>query len=190
VNAGFLGSEHWTQDPEIGGGRILGEVCHFIDLLTFVAGSLPVRVETRALANNGRYSDDNLTLQLGFANGSAGAITYAANGDKSYSKERLEVFGAGKVGVLQDFRHLELSRDGRNQTERSRLKQDKGHRACWEAFLGAVKNGTPSLVPFEETIAVSLTTLLALQSRNLGEPRDVDTASFISDAHSEGSPQH
>ena len=89
VNAGFLKADHWTQDPAEG-GRILGEVCHFVDFLTYIAGALPVRVQTHALASNGQYSDDNLTIQLEFANGSQGTITYAANGDKAYCKERVE----------------------------------------------------------------------------------------------------
>jgi len=96
-----------------------------VDFLTYIAGAWPVRVQTHALANGGLYSDDNLTIQLEFANGSQGTITYVANGDKGYSKERVEVFGGGAVGVLDDFRELELCRGGRTRSERSRLKQDK-----------------------------------------------------------------
>ena len=161
VNAGFLDAAHWTQDPEIGGGRILGEVCHFIDFLTFLAGAWPVRVQAHALATNALYRDDNLTMHLEFANGSQGTITYVANGDKAYSKERIEVFGGGGVGVVEDFRTLELSRGGRKQSERARLSQDKGHRAEWEAFLQALKSGGPAPIPFEEIVAVTLATLRA-----------------------------
>jgi len=187
VNAGFLDPDHWTQDPEVGGGRILGEVCHFIDFLTFLAGAWPVRVQTHALANNGLYSDDNLTIQMEFANGSQGTITYAANGDKAFSKERVEVFGGGGVGVLEDFRELELSRGGRKQTERTRLSQDKGHRAEWEAFLKVIKSGGLAPIPFEEIVVVSLATLRALHSRRLGEPAAMDTAEFLAAARSQGS---
>ncbi len=187
INAGFLDAKHWTQDPEEGGGRILGEVCHFIDFLTFVAGSWPVRVQTHALANYGLYSDDNLTIQLEFASGSQGTITYVANGDKAYSKERVEVFGGGGVGVLEDFRELELSLGGRKQTERSRLRQDKGHRAEWAAFAKALQSGSPAPIPFAEIIAVSLATLRALHSRRLGEPVAIDTHQFLAELHSQGS---
>jgi predicted dehydrogenase len=183
VNAGFLKADHWTQDPAEG-GRILGEVCHFVDFLTFMAGAWPVRVQTHALANNGQYSDDNLTLQLEFANGSQGTITYAANGDKAYSKERVEVFGGGAIGVLEDFRELELSRGGRKQSERSRLHQDKGHRAEWEAFAAALREGGPAPIAFGEIVAVSLTTLRALASRRVGEPMPVDTDAFLAAARS------
>ena len=187
VNAGFLEPSHWTQDPEIGGGRILGEVCHFVDFLTFIAGTWPVRVHTHTLSNNGRYCDDNVTVQLEFANGSRGTITYAASGDKAYSKERVEVFGGGGVGVLEDFRTLELSRGGRKQTERSRVQQDKGHRAEWTVFLQALRAGAPSPIPFDEIIAASLATLRALHSRRLGEPAAVNTSEFLAAARSHGS---
>ncbi len=186
VNAGFLAANHWTQDPEEGGGRILGEVCHFIDFLTFLAGAWPVRVQTNALANQGQYSDDNLTIRLEFANGSQGTITYVANGDKAYSKERVEVFGGGAVGVLEDFRGLELVRGGRKQSERSRLSQDKGHRAEWEAFLKSLRTGGPPPIPFEEIVAVSLATLRALHSRRLGEPVTVNTPEFLAALHPHG----
>ncbi len=108
VNAGFLAADHWLNDPQQGGGRILGEVCHFADFLCFLTNSSPVEVETRSLRNPGRYSNDNIVCSLRFANGSQGTISYLANGDKSFSKERIEVFGGGTVAVLEDFRRLEL----------------------------------------------------------------------------------
>ena len=187
INAGFLDPKHWTQDPEEGGGRILGEVCHFIDFLTYLAGAWPVRVQTHALANQGMYSDDNVTIHLEFANGSQGTIIYVANGDKAHSKERVEVFGGGGVGVLEDFRELELSRDGRKQSERSRLGQEKGHRAEWEAFLKTLRSGGPAPIPFEEIAAVSLATLRSLHSRRIGEPVTVDTSDFLATARTPGS---
>jgi predicted dehydrogenase len=186
VNAGFLKADHWTQDPAEG-ERILGEVCHFVDFLTYIAGAWPVRVQTHALGNNGQHCDDNLTIQLEFANGSQGTITYAANGDKAYSKERVEVFGGGGVGVLENFRELELSRGGRKQSERSWLSPDKGHRAEWEAFAATLRDGGSSPIAFEEIVAVSLATLRALASRRLGEPMPVDTDAFLAAARSQGS---
>jgi predicted dehydrogenase len=191
VNAGFLKPDHWTQDPAEG-GRILGEVCHFIDFLTFIAGAWPVRVQTHALSNGGLYSDDNLTLQLWFANGSQGTITYLANGDRAYSKERVEGFGGGAVGVLDDFRKLELSRGGRKQSDRPRLTQDKGHRGEWEAFAKTLREGGPPPIAFEEIAAVTLATLRALASRQIGEPVIVDTDAFLAaalspDSRSQGS---
>jgi predicted dehydrogenase/threonine dehydrogenase-like Zn-dependent dehydrogenase len=179
VNAGYVPPDHWVNDPEQGGGRLRGEVCHFVDFLSFLAGAPPVEVHTRALANSGQYSDDNVILSLRFANGSQGTISYFANGDKSYSKERVEVFGGKAVAVLDDFRRLELVRHGRKRVFRSRLRQDKGHRAECEAFAGAICNGGSSPIAFEEIVASTLATLRAADSRSSGQPVSVDAARFI-----------
>ena len=125
INAGYLPPDHWINDREQGGGRILGEVCHFVDLLSFLAASPIVEVEGRAVGNSGRYSGDDVVVSLRFANGSQGTISYLANGDRSFSKERVEIFGGGSVAVLDDFRHLELVRHGRKEIVNSRWRQDK-----------------------------------------------------------------
>ena len=138
INAGYLPPDHWVNDREQGGGRILGEVCHFVDLLMFLAGSPVVEVEARGVGSAGRYSGENILASLRFANGSEGRISYLANGDRSFSKERVEVFGGGAVAVLEDFRRLELVRDGRRETVHARWCQDKGHRAEWTAFMKAL----------------------------------------------------
>ncbi len=182
VNAGPLPLDHWTNDPEQGGGRILGEVCHFVDLLSFLNGSLPTEVHTRDLANAGKYSGDNVVLSLTFANGSLGTITYVANGDRSFSKERLEVFGGGCAAVLEDFRRLELFRHGRKKIFRSPLRQDKGHRDEWAAFVRAIRAGGPSPISFEEIVSTTLVTLGAMQSRCLGSPIKINTAEFVADS--------
>ena len=179
VNAGYIPPDHWVQDPQQGGGRIIGEICHFVDFLTFLAGALPIRVYARALPNDGRYRDDNVVITLEFADGSLGTIAYVANGDKSFPKERLEVFGGGAVAVLDDFRRLELVRNGRKKVVRSRLRQDKGHRGEWEAFVAAVQNGGPAPIPFEEIVATTLTTFRILDSLRCGGPVAVYTDTFI-----------
>ena len=106
VNAGFLPKEHWTQKLEVGGGRILGEVCHFVDLMQFFANSNPIRVFAVAIQTpNEKYAtSDNVSISLQFANGSIGTITYTAVGDGSLGKEHLEVFCGGKVGIINDFK--------------------------------------------------------------------------------------
>jgi predicted dehydrogenase/threonine dehydrogenase-like Zn-dependent dehydrogenase len=178
VNAGFIPADHWVNDPEQGGGRILGEVCHFVDLLAFLAGAPPISVHTRSLSN-GHNGDDNVVIALEFANGSQGAISYLVNGDKSFSKERVEVFGGGSVAVLDDFRRLELVRRGRNQVFRSRLRQDKGHRREWEAMAKATLGGGESPIAFTEIVATTLTTLRAVDSRSSGQPFTVDASAFL-----------
>lgn len=174
VNAGLLPAGHWLNDPQQGGGRIIGEVCHFVDFLSFLTGSRAVRVETRSLPNPGQYSNDNAECSLQFGEGSLGTISYLANGDQSYSKERIEVFGGGSVAVLEDFRRLELIRHGTKRTFRSLLRQDKGHRAEWKAFAEAIQNGSACPIPFEEIGNTMLATFALEKSRCLGQAIDLD----------------
>ena len=170
VNAGFLAADHWLNDPLQGGGRILGEVCHFVDFLCFLTGSSPVEVETCSLPNPGQYSNDNVVCSLRFADGSQGTISYLANGDKSFSKERVEVFGGGSVAVLENFKRLELVRGGKKRVFRSLLRQDKGLRGEWEAFVAAIQDGADSPVPFHEIVSATLATFALEESRGLGQP--------------------
>jgi len=184
VNVGYLPPDHWINDADIGGGRILGEGCHFIDFLGFLAGALPVEVQTRSLANSGQYSGDNVIISLRFANGSQGTISYLANGDKSYSKERIEVFGGGAVAVLDDFRHLELVRNGKKQIMHSRFQKDKGHRGEWQALARTILEGAESPIPFTEIVAATLTTLRANESVHCGQPISIDVDGYLSSLQS------
>jgi predicted dehydrogenase len=179
INAGLLPPDHWVNDRELGGGRILGEVCHFVDLLSFLACSPIAEVSARALGNSGRYSADNVIISLGFANGSEGTIHYLANGDRAFSKERLEVFGGGRTAVLDDFRHLLLVRNGRKESVHSRWRQDKGHRAEWAAFADAVKRGTDSPIPFDQIVASTLATIRIDESAATAHSIKLDTAGFL-----------
>jgi predicted dehydrogenase len=179
VNAGYIPPDHWLNDPEVGGGRLLGEACHFIDFLSFLADTPPVEVEMHALAAGGQYSGDNLVVSLRFANGAHGTVSYLANGDKSFSKERVEVFGGGAVAVLEDFRRLELVRGGRREVVRSRFRQDKGHCNEWAAFSESIRTGRPSPIPFHEIVASTLATLRALESRSSGRAEPVDVSAFL-----------
>jgi predicted dehydrogenase/threonine dehydrogenase-like Zn-dependent dehydrogenase len=169
VNAGFLPVDHWLNDPEQGGGRVIGEVCHFVDFLSFLVGARPVEVQTRSVANLGQYSNDNVICSLHFADGSQGTISYLANGDRAYSKERIEVFGGGAVAVLEDFRRLETVIRGQKRVFRSPLRQDKGHRGEWEAFVAAVRTGGDSPLPLAEIVTTMLATFALEESRSSGE---------------------
>ena len=179
VNAGFLPPDHWTNDPEQGGGRILGEVCHFVDLLSFLTGAPIVEVQARPLGGTARYSGDNVIVSLRFENGSEGTISYLANGDRSFSKERVEVFGGGAVAVLEDFRRLELVRDGRSTTETSRLSQDKGHESELITFIDSVRGTSKIPLSFEDTVEATLATLRIQQSIAVGKPLPVNTREFL-----------
>jgi predicted dehydrogenase/threonine dehydrogenase-like Zn-dependent dehydrogenase len=174
VNAGFLPSDHWLNDPEQGGGRIIGEVCHFVDFLCYLTESFPAEVETRSLANSARFSNDNVVCSLRFANGSIGTISYLANGDKSHSKERIEVFGGGSVAVLEDFRRLEIVRNGKKEVFRSLIRQDKGHRGEWKAFISAIGDRAEPPIPFSEIVNTMLATFALEESRCLGRSIAVD----------------
>ena len=179
VNAGSVPPDHWVRDPEIGGGRVLGEVCHFVDFLSFLSESLPVEVQARPLISAQPSSDDSVLVSIRFANGSEGSIHYLANGDRAVSKERLEVFGGGAVAVLEDFRRLDLTRFGRTSTLRSRWQQNKGHRGEWEAFAECLRSGKSEPIPFESIVATTLTTLSILKSRSSGQPAMIDTQAFM-----------
>jgi predicted dehydrogenase len=169
VNAGYLPPTHWLHDPRQGGGRIIGEGCHFIDFLVFLVGETPNAVTAQGLPDGGRYREDNLVLTFSFPGGSVGTISYLANGDKSYPKERLEVFSAGRVAVLDDFRSLALVRDGRRRTLQTRLRQDKGHRAEWEAFSQAIITGGPPPIHYSDLLGVTRASFTALSALRTGE---------------------
>jgi len=179
VNAGYLPPDHWVNDREQGGGRILGEVCHFVDLLGVLASSPVIEVSARTLGASGRYSADNVMVSLRFSNGSEGAIHYLANGDRSFSKERIEVFGGACTAVLNDFRHLELIRNGRKESVHARWRQDKGHRAEWAAFADSVKSGGESPIPLDQIVASTLSTIRIDESAATGHSITLDTAGFL-----------
>ncbi len=155
VNAGAVPAGHWTADPDIGGGRILGEVCHFVDLLRYLAGAPIVRCSRCDL---GGPTSDTASLQLEFADGSIGTVHYFTNGSRAFPKERLEVFAGGRVLALDNFRRLR----GYGWRGVARLwswRQDKGQRACVRAFLEAVERGGPPPIAVDELFEVSRVTL-------------------------------
>jgi predicted dehydrogenase len=162
VNAGYIPLNHWTQDEIIGGGRVIGEGCHFIDLITFLVGAAPVSVTAHALPDNGKYREDNVSITLTFPDGSIGVVDYLANGDKSFPKERVEVFGGGKIAVLDDFRSLEMVDNGRRKTVRK--AQDKGWTDEWKAFAKSIREGGAPPIPYEQLIGVTRATFAAVES--------------------------
>ena len=151
VNAGEIPGEHWTQDLEVGGGRIIGEVCHFIDLLRYVVGEPIVDVERLTMKTD---LQDTVSVQLGFTDGSIGTVHYFANGSKAFPKERLEVFAQGRVLQLDNFR--KLTGYGWLGFRRMNLwKQDKGQNACARKFLETIRDGGQSPIPWSELYEVS-----------------------------------
>jgi threonine dehydrogenase-like Zn-dependent dehydrogenase/predicted dehydrogenase len=161
INAGAIPADHWTQDNVIGGGRIVGEACHFIDLMRFLADSPIVSVQARRMGNapGMTITEDKSSITLGFEDGSFGTILYLANGSASFPKERIEVFAAGRVLQLDNFRKLK----GFGWPGFSKMnlwKQDKGQKACAAAFLQAIECGVPAIKP-EELFEVAQITIEA-----------------------------
>jgi predicted dehydrogenase/threonine dehydrogenase-like Zn-dependent dehydrogenase len=166
VNAGYIPLNHWTQDPALGGGRIIGEACHFIDLITFLVGAPPVSVMAHALPNSGKYRDDNVSMTFTFPDGSIGVVDYLANGDKSHPKERLEVFCEGLIAVLDDYVSLTAIRDGKKTVQSG--AQDKGWRAEMAAFAESIRSGGEAPIPYDQLIGVTKATFAAVESIQSG----------------------
>ncbi|AXY43698.1 bi-domain-containing oxidoreductase [Halomonas sp. JS92-SW72] len=165
MNAGAIPPEHWTQDPAVGGGRIIGEACHFIDLMRFLAGSEIVSVQVRRMGDNPgmAITEDKAAILLGFADGSFGTIHYLANGAASFPKERVEVFAAGRVLQLDNFRKLKgFGWPGFRKL--NLWKQDKGQQACTAAFLSAIAEGQPTPIPAEEIFEVARVSIEAAEA--------------------------
>jgi predicted dehydrogenase/threonine dehydrogenase-like Zn-dependent dehydrogenase len=159
MNAGAIPANHWTQDNAVGGGRIIGEACHFIDLMRFLAGCPIESVQARRMgdAPGVAVTEDKASITLGFEDGSFGTIMYLANGGASFPKERVEVFAAGRVLQLDNYRKLK----GYGWPGFSRMnlwKQDKGQNACAAAFLQALEKGVPAIAP-EEVFEVARVTI-------------------------------
>lgn len=165
INAGVVPADHWVHDPEVGGGRILGEVCHFVDLCCFIAGSSLRSVSAKALDND-QNLQDTVQVSLDFENGSIATIGYFSNGNKDLSKEYLEVFSAGGVTIIDDFKSVTTFGMKSGGTK---SKQDKGHRSEINAFLTCLKDGQPLPIPFTEAVDSTKGTFMVLNSlRNNG----------------------
>ncbi len=157
VNAGSLPNEHWQQDPEVGGGRLIGECCHFVDLARFLVGHPIVDYRASALKANGFIQSDEISVSISFNDGSIASITYVAQGGKSFPKERIEVFVAGRVLQLDNFRVLR-GYDWPGFRRMGAWRQDKGHQACIAAFVESVRMGTSAPIDFESIVEVTETT--------------------------------
>ncbi len=160
MNAGAIPADHWTQDLAVGGGRIIGEACHYIDLMRFLAGSKIVSVQARRMnsANSADITEDKAAIILGFEDGSFGTIHYLANGASTFPKERIEVFTAGRTLQLDNFLKMRgFGWPGFNKM--NLMRQDKGVRACTKAFLGAIKSGEDAPIPADELFEVARVTI-------------------------------
>jgi len=156
VNAGAIPAEHWTQDRTIGGGRIIGEGCHFVDLMRHLAGAPIIDVQARSVGGDqaGATPEDKASITLAFADGSLGTLHYFANGAKSFPKERLEIFTDGRILQLDNYRKLS-GHGWAGFNKMSSWGRDLGQRACAAAFVQAVEQGGPAPIPFAELFDVA-----------------------------------
>jgi predicted dehydrogenase/threonine dehydrogenase-like Zn-dependent dehydrogenase len=165
MNAGFVPSSSWIHDLNIGGGRIIGEACHLVDLITFLSGSLVDEVTMTAAGSNPEENTDNASILLKYRNGSLGVINYYSNGNKAYSKERIEVYSQGRTLVIDNFRKLKAY--GFSSSGFSKA-QDKGHFNQFKLLQEKLMEGGSELIPFEETLNTSRSVLCAIESLKSG----------------------
>lgn len=170
VNGGAIEGGHWTQSADEGGGRVLGEMCHFVDLARHLAASRIVSVDADA-ATAAHGNGDDVAAHLRFADGSLASIVYTALGDTSLPKERIEVFCGGRAAVLDDFQTLTLAAEGRKKS--STAAQDKGHKQQVQAFVAAVLSGGPAPIDEAELIETSAATIAVVESLRSGQRIDL-----------------
>ena len=172
VNAGSIPADTWIQDMEIGGGRIIGEACHFIDYLTFLNGSLPTKLSAQALPDpNGL--NDTVNIMIQFENGSTGVIAYYANGSKELPKEYIEVFCLGSTAIISDFKELKIYGRGK-ATSKKLFNQNKGQQEMVEAFMNGILNNGCAPIAIDEIYAVTSASFKVLESiKNGGQQVDI-----------------
>ena len=179
VNAGAVPAASWVNDPEEGGGRVIGEACHFVDLAQYLTGANPVRVyaESVGAQAGGATNAEDLAITLSFADGSAASIVYTALGDRSFPRERVEVFRGESVCLIDNFKSLQFSHGGRRQ-KMKRWNVDRGHRREFKAVFDCIQKGDPPPVPFRDYVYTTLTTFCILDSIRQRAPVDVDPAAY------------
>ncbi|HEV2880348.1 MAG TPA: bi-domain-containing oxidoreductase [Pyrinomonadaceae bacterium] len=175
VNAGRIARTHWIQDPREGGGRIIGEVCHFIDLMHFLTGAVTTRVYAEAIAgrNEEAIDEDSVFITLRFSDGSNGQIAYLAEGDRALAKERIEVFGGGRTFVIEDFRSATLYEGGRERRQTKLRAQDKGQAEEVRALCAMVGADAPAPIALHDLAATTRATFRIRDSLRAGQPMEV-----------------
>ena len=162
INAGDIPSDTWIQDKEMGGGRIIGEVCHFIDFMTFFASGRPVRVFASAMPDP-HGLNDTVNINLEFANGSIGTVSYFANGSKNLPKEYFEIYSSGMTGIIRDFKELNVYGSGRSYRKKL-LNQNKGQATMVKAFIENIKAGGQPILKPDEIFGVTRATFAVIES--------------------------
>lgn len=180
ANAGSIPAESWVHHPDEGGGRIIGELCHFVDLASALCHSLPVEAYATE-ARTAQGTRDNLTVSLRMADGSAASLVYASTGDKAFPREYVEVFRGGAAAKVDNFRGATVTVGGRSHRRRS-LGVDRGHSAELRAFVDAVQKGSKQPVPLTDYVATTLATFAIEESLTTRAPIPIHTAAFVEQA--------
>jgi predicted dehydrogenase/threonine dehydrogenase-like Zn-dependent dehydrogenase len=180
INAGQLPPEHWSHDATEGGGRVIGEVCHFIDFVQFLTDSLPLQVSAAAVPESRKagFVDDSVTISMSMADGSIASIVYTASGNNAVAKERVEIFGDRLIVLLDDFKSAEIN-SGKKAIKLGGGTQDKGHAAEIEAFFEAARGKTPAPVSIESLAATSLASFAVIESAKTGAVCRIDLPSIF-----------
>ena len=165
MNAGFIPDNSWVHDMESGGGRIIGEACHYIDLISFFAGSQVEKVIMNAMGKNTTSNTDNASILLKYKNVSSGVINYFSNGSKSYPKEKIEIYSQQKNILIDNFRSAEFFGYSKSKMKKT---QDKGHKEQFTKWNELLKNGGQSLISFDEIYNTSRAAILAVESLKTG----------------------
>ena len=166
MNAGFIPSKAWVNDMEVGGGRIIGEACHFIDLITYLSGSKVKSVCMNALGTQIEENTDNASILLKYENGTNAVINYFSNGSKAYAKERIEVYHQERTLVLDNWR--KLTGYGFHNFNSASSGQDKGHQNQFNLLIESIKNGGESIIPMSELVNTTLASFAAVESLKTG----------------------
>ncbi|WP_020405755.1 bi-domain-containing oxidoreductase [Hahella ganghwensis] len=175
INAGVIPQDHWIQDPKVGGGRWIGEGCHFVDLASALIGKEPVSIYAIGMCKPSKSTllNDNVSVSVAYEDGSIANIVYAADGSKAMPKERIEMFGGGRSAVIDDFRVLTLYESATTSKRKKLVSQDKGQKSMLALWVKAVKDGDACLA-YRSLMANSLATILAVESMTINQPLRVD----------------
>ena len=176
INAGAVPPNSWVNDATEGGGRIVGEVCHFVDLLQFLTGSLPTEVSAQGIHSASSGLVESAVISLAYLDGSIGSIVYASEGDKAYERERVEIFGGGAVFVIENFKGNTQARATHKKSHK-RLNVDRGHDAELAAFFESIRRGQPSPISLESLVATTLATFRIEDALTTGQGVSVNWAS-------------
>jgi predicted dehydrogenase len=166
MNAGFIPGNVWVHDMEVGGGRIIGEACHFIDLISFITNSQVVSVCMNALGQHPMDNSDNATILLKYENGTNAVINYFANGSKAYSKERVEVYHQERTLIMDNWR--KLTGYGFKNFSSASSGQDKGHQSQFNFLIESVTKGGKQVIPFDQIINTTKASFAAIESLRNG----------------------